>query len=214
MTPVMLLSDGYLANGSEPWRLPAIEDLPKIEVHHRTNPDGYQVYARNPDTLARDWVLPGTPGMQHRVGGLEKDFYTGNVSYDPQNHERMIKVRAEKVERIANDMGELDLYGDAKGDVLVVGWGGTYGALLQATRRLREEKKKVSHLHLRWLHPMHPGVEKVLRGFKKVIVAELNLGQLRSLLRAKFLIDAIGYNKVQGRPFTVSELCDAIREQL
>jgi len=214
MTPVMLLSDGYLANGSEPWRLPDIDSLPTIDIHHRTDPEGYQVYARDPETLARDWVLPGTVGLQHRVGGLEKDFYTGNVSYDPNNHERMTEVRADKVERVTQDMGELDLDGPAEGDVLLVGWGGTYGALLQASRRLRAEGKKVSHLHLRWLHPMHPKLEETLRSFKKVVVAELNMGQLRQLLRARFLIDCLGYNKVQGRPFTVSELCAAVTEHL
>ncbi|WP_428261878.1 2-oxoacid:acceptor oxidoreductase subunit alpha [Haliangium sp.] len=214
MTPVMLLTDGYLANGAEPWPLPNIDALPEIKVEHRSDPDGYQVYKRNPDTLARDWVIPGTAGLEHRIGGLEKDFLSGNVSYDPENHERMIHIRAEKVDRVVQDMGPLDLAGDETGDVLVVGWGGTFGALRQAVGLLRAQGKKVSHVHLRWLHPMNPNLEPLLRGFQHVLVPELNMGQLRFVLRGKYLVDAKGLNKVQGQPFKVQEIVSAVQRLL
>jgi len=214
MTPIILLSDGYLANGSEPWKLPNIDDLPKIPVAHRTDPDGYFVYARDADTLAREWPIPGTPGLEHRIGGLEKDYLTGNVSYDPANHERMIRVRQDKVDRIAQECGELCLEGDDSGDVLVIGWGGTYGALLQATRRMRAAGKKVSHVHLKFLNPLNPKLADLLPNFKKVLVCELNMGQLRTVLRSTYLLDCVGYNKIQGLPFTVAEICDAISELL
>ncbi|RMH42863.1 MAG: 2-oxoacid:acceptor oxidoreductase subunit alpha [Deltaproteobacteria bacterium] len=214
MTPVFLLSDGYLANGSEPWRLPELDNLPRIEVRHRTDPDGYFVYARNAETLAREWVIPGTPGLEHRVGGLEKDYLTGNVSYDPENHHRQTLMRHARIERIASECGELDMVGDPEGDVLVLGWGGTYGALLQATRRMRALGNKVTHVHLRYLNPINPKLGDIIHNFKKVLVPELNMGQLRTVIRAKYLVDAVGYNKVQGRPFTVAELCTAISEQL
>lgn len=214
MCPVMLLSDGYLANGAEPWLLPEIESLPEIKVEYRTDPEGYMVYGRNPETLARDWVIPGTPEMEHRIGGLEKDFFTGNVSYDPVNHERMIDIRAEKVDRIAAELGPLDQVGEDQGDVLVVGWGGTFGALRQAVEALREQGEKVTHVHLRWLHPFNPRFEPLLKKFKHVLVCELNKGQLRTIMRSTFLIDAVGLNKVQGKPFKVEEVTAAIRELL
>jgi 2-oxoglutarate/2-oxoacid ferredoxin oxidoreductase subunit alpha len=214
VTPVMLLSDGYLANGTEPWRLPDIGTLPRIPVTHRTDPENYLAYARDPETLARDWVIPGTPGLEHRIGGLEKDFLTGNVSYDPENHERMTHVRAEKVERVAAESGPLDLVGDEEGDLLVVGWGGTYGALRQATAQLRDEGRAVSHVHLRWVWPLNPRLEPLLQRFRKVLVAELNMGQLLWLLRARFLVDAVGLNKIQGQPFKVSEVIARVEELL
>ncbi len=210
VTPVILLSDGYLANGSEPWLLPDLNSLKPFPVTHRTDPENYQPYERNPETLARDWVIPGTPNMEYRLGGLEKDFLTGNVSYDPENHQRMTEVRAEKVTRCQNECGELDLAGDSQGDVLVIGWGGTFGSLRQATLQLQAEKKSVSHLHLRWLSPLHPRLGELLGKFKKVVVAELNMGQLRSVLRAQFLVDAKGINKIQGKPFKVAELVKEI----
>jgi len=215
VTPVMLLTDGYLASGAEPWRIPEVSTLLKIPVEHRTNPEGYLPYQRNDETLARDWVLPGTAGMEHRIGGLEKDFLTGNVSYDPDNHEAMVRVRADKVDRVAQDFGELDVLGDKEGDVLLVGWGGTFGALRQATGRLRGEGKRVSHVQLRWVCPLHRELEPLLRRFKHVVVAELNAGQLRTVLRGEYLIDAQGLNKIQGKPFKVSEITtfvDAILE--
>ncbi len=214
MVPVMLLSDGYIANGSEPWPLPNLEALPRFDVIHRTDPSGYFVYERDPRTLARAWVIPGTPGLEHRIGGIEKDALTGNISYAPDNHEKQTKVRAEKVARVAQDVGEMDLFGPDHGDVLVVGWGGTYGSIRQAVQYLQGQGKKVSHAHLRWLCPLEPGLAKIIKSFKHVMVPELNMGQLRTVIRAEFLVDAIGINKVQGQPFKVRELIDAIDKHL
>ena len=214
VTPVILLSDGYLANGSEPWLLPKMDELTPFPVTHRTDPEGYMPYARHPDTLARDWVIPGTPGLEHRIGGLEKDALTGNVSYDPDNHQTMTRLRAEKVERCTAEMGELDLAGKPSGDVLVVGWGGTFGTLRQACKHLQVQGKSVSHLHLRWISPLHPDLKEILSKFSKVVVAELNMGQLRCVLRDKFLVDAVALNKIQGKPFKVSEVIAAVEEML
>ena len=214
MVPVMLLSDGYLANGSEPWPLPNLNALPRFDVLHRTDPTSYFVYERDPRTLARAWVIPGTPGLEHRIGGIEKDALTGNISYAPENHEKQTHVRAEKIERIAQDIGELDLAGPESGDVLVLGWGGTYGSLRQAQQQLAAQGKSVSHAHLRWLSPLEPGLAKIIKNFKRVLIPELNMGQLRQLIRATFLVDAIGLNKVQGQPFKVREVIDAIEAQL
>jgi len=214
MVPVMLLSDGYIANGSEPWPLPNLAALPRFDVEHRTDPEKYFVYERDPRTLARAWVIPGTPGLEHRIGGIEKDALTGNISYAPDNHEKQTHVRAEKVARIAQDVGELDLAGGESGDVLVIGWGGTYGALRQAQQQLAAQGKKVSHAHLRWLSPLEPGLAKIIKNYKRVIVAELNMGQLRMVIRATYLVDAIGLNKIQGLPFKVREVVDAIEREL
>ncbi len=206
MVPVMLLSDGYIANGSEPWPLPNLTTLPRFDVKHRTDPKDYFVYQRDPNTLARDWVIPGTPGLEHRIGGIEKDALTGNISYAPENHEQQTHARAEKIARVAQECGELDLSGAESGDVLVIGWGGTFGALRQAQLAVAAQGKKVSHAHLRWLSPLEPGLAKIIKNFKKVLVAELNMGQLLTILRAEFLIDCIGLNKVQGQPFMVREV--------
>ena len=214
MVPVILLSDGYIANGSEPWPLPNLTSLPRFDVMHRTDPTNYFVYQRDERTLARAWVIPGTPGLEHRIGGIEKDALTGNISYAPENHEKQTHVRAEKVARVAQDIGELDLSGPESGDVLVIGWGGTYGALRQAQQALHAQGKAVSHAHLRWLNPLEPGLGKIIRNFKHVIVAELNMGQLRQVIRAEFLIDAQGLNKIQGLPFKVAEVHDAIEKLL
>jgi 2-oxoglutarate ferredoxin oxidoreductase subunit alpha len=214
MVPVMVLTDGFLANGAEPWPVPDIDKLEPISVAYRTDPEGYLVYKRNSDTLAREWVIPGTPDLQHRIGGLEKDFLTGNVSYDGDNHERMTHVRAAKVERVAQEMGPLDLLGDEQGDVLLVGWGGTYGALRQATGLLRSQGQRVSHVHLRWLNPLHPQLGSLLHNFRHVLVPELNMGQLSTVLRARYLIDAKGLNKVQGHPFKVQEVVTAVLRTL
>ena len=214
MVPVILLSDGYIANGSEPWPLPNLASLPRFDVIHRTDPTNYFVYERDERTLARAWVIPGTPGLEHRIGGIEKDALTGNISYAPENHEKQTHVRAEKVARIAQDIGELDLSGPESGDVLVVGWGGTYGALRQAQQTLVTLGKQVSHAHLRWLSPLEPGLAKIIRNFKHVICAELNMGQLRMVLRNEFLIDVQGLNKVQGLPFKVREVQEAIEKLL
>ena len=214
MVPVMLLSDGYLANGSEPWPLPNLATLPRFDVVHRTDPDGYFVYERDPRTLARAWVVPGTPGLEHRIGGIEKDALTGNISYSPDNHEKQTHVRAEKIARIAQEIGELDLSGGEAGEVLLLGWGGTFGALRQAQQQLAQQGKLVSHAHLRWLSPLEPGLAKIIKNFRRVIVAELNMGQLRQVIRATYLVDAIGLNKIQGQPFKVREVIDAAMAQL
>ncbi|HHH10739.1 MAG TPA: 2-oxoglutarate ferredoxin oxidoreductase subunit alpha, partial [Sorangium sp.] len=210
MTPVMLLTDGYLANGSEPWKLPKESDLIPFPTTFRTDPDNFRVYDRDETTLARDWVKPGTPGLAHRVGGLEKDAKTGNVSYDPTNHDYMCRIRLEKAKRVQNDMGDLILHGDGEGDVLVVGWGSTYGAITKAVSDMRAKGYKVSNVHLRWVFPFNPQLGPLLKKFNKVVVPEMNLGQLVKLLRAEFLVDAEPLNKMQGKPFKVSEIRDAI----
>jgi 2-oxoglutarate ferredoxin oxidoreductase subunit alpha len=214
MTPVLFLSDGYLANGSEPWPIPKVESLPRIDVTYRTQAEGFYPYLRDEKTLARPWATPGTPGLEHRVGGLEKDYLTGNVSYDPINHERQVRVRAAKVERIAQEIPPIQVNGESTGDVLVVGWGGTYGAITQAVDQLRLKGKSVSSVHLRYLNPLPSDLGAVLKRFKKVIVPELNLGQLIRVLRATYLVDCIGYNKIQGKPFKVAELAQKITEVL
>ncbi len=217
MTPVMLLSDGYIANGSEPWRIPKVADLPRLTIEHppaRNESDPpYLPYERN-ERLARPWALPGTPGLTHRIGGLEKQDRTGNVSYDPMNHQHMTDTRAQKVANVALDVPLQEVLGDTTGDVLVISWGGTYGACVTAVSRLRAQGQSVSHAHLRYLNPLPRNLGDLMRGFKKVLVPELNLGQLRMILRAKYLVDAEGFNKVQGKPFTVGELTDRIEGML
>jgi len=212
MTPVFLLSDGYIANGQEPWRIPDVQTLKPVQVNFRTDPRNFFVYDRDPSTLARAWVKPGTPGLEHRIGGLEKDFLTGAVSYDPANHEKMVRIRAEKVARIAQDYPPLKIQGSPEGETLVVGWGSTYGAITQAVTELRQRGRSVSSVHLRYLNPLHSELGALLKRFKRVVVPELNLGQLLKLLRATYLVDAQGINKVQGKPFKVSELVARISE--
>jgi len=214
MTPVLFLSDGYLANGSEPWPIPSVDSLPKIDVTYRTEAEGFFPYLRDEKTLARPWATPGTPGLEHRVGGLEKDYVTGNVSYDPINHERQVRVRAAKVDRIAQEIPPIQVNGESTGDVLVVGWGGTYGAITQAVDQMRLKGKSVSSVHLRYLNPLPSDLGAVLKRFKKVLVPELNLGQLIKVLRATYLVDCIGFNKIQGKPFKVAELVSKISEVL
>jgi 2-oxoglutarate ferredoxin oxidoreductase subunit alpha len=221
MVPVMLLSDGYLANGAEPWLVPNAADLPRIKVTHPDKPNGngngspahFYPYKRD-ERLVRQWAIPGTPGLEHRIGGLEKEDGTGNVSYDPANHEHMIKTRAQKVANIANDIPELKVDGPAEGDLLVLGWGGTYGALATAVARAQRKGLKVSHAHFRYLNPMPRNTGDVLKRFKKVLIPELNNGQLSLLIRARYLIDAVGLNKIQGRPFLVSEIEQKIEQLL
>ncbi len=215
MTPVLYLSDGYLANGSEPWRIPKIEDLPKIEVKFRTEVEGFFPYLRDEKTLARPWAIPGTPGLEHRIGGLEKQDITGNVSYDPENHDRMVRLRAEKIARIANDIPEVEVLGEKEGEVLVVGWGGTYGAITAAVEECRTKRNlPVSSIHLRYLNPFPKNLGDVLARFEKVLIPELNLGQLALLLRGKFLIPARSFTKVKGKPFKISEIIDQIEDTL
>ncbi len=214
MVPVILLSDGYIANGSEPWRLPAIEDLPDLRVEFRTEPQGFAPYLRDPKTLARPWAIPGTPGLEHRIGGLEKEDVTGNVSYEPENHEHMIHLRAEKVARIADGIPDLVVHGDDTGQLLVLGWGSTLGAIRGAVQLARAEGLSVSHAHLRHLNPFPRNLGEVLARFERVLVPEMNLGQLALLLRARYLVDVISFSKVQGKPFFRSELLTRIRELL
>jgi 2-oxoglutarate ferredoxin oxidoreductase subunit alpha len=212
-TPVFLLSDAYLANGSEPWLIPDVSSLPVIDVGFATTPnDGerFLPYRRDAETLARPWAIPGTPGLEHRIGGLEKEDETGNVSYDPENHDRMVRLRAAKVAGIASDIPELTVDDPDGADTLVLGWGSTYGAIGAAARRVRASGRKVATAHLRHLNPFPRNTGEVVRAYDKVLVPEMNLGQLRLLLRAEFLVDAAGYNKVRGRPFRAAELADAI----
>lgn len=214
MTPVMMLTDGYLANGSEPWLVPNVKDLPEIAPTFRKDPEGYMPYRRDEITLSREWAIPGTPGLEHRIGGLEKQDVTGNVNYEPENHDRMIRLRAEKVERVANDIPLATVEGDEKGDLLVVGWGGTYGTIKTAVERKRKEGKSVSHLHLKYINPLQKNVGEILYNFKHVLVPEINMGQLIKVLRTKFLIPAIGLNKIQGLPFRSIEIEQKIDEIL
>ncbi|MBW2493945.1 MAG: 2-oxoglutarate ferredoxin oxidoreductase subunit alpha, partial [Deltaproteobacteria bacterium] len=214
MTPVIMLTDGYLANGAEPWQIPRFEDLEPIEVIHPTAPDGFQSYARDESTGARPWALPGTPKLEHCLGGLEKQDKTGSVSYDPENHERMCRLRAEKVERVADFLPEARAEGPPEGDLIVVSWGGTFGPVYTACQRARSNGYAVAHLHLRSLNPFPRGLEEILRRYKAVLVPELNLGQLSLLLRARFLIDVISFTKVQGTPFTILEVEKKIGEIL
>jgi 2-oxoglutarate/2-oxoacid ferredoxin oxidoreductase subunit alpha len=212
-TPVFLMSDAYLANGSEPWLLPDAEALPDISVEFATKPnrDGeFWPYLRDDATLARQWAIPGTPGLEHRIGGLEKQEGTGNVSYDPENHDTMVRLRAGKVAGIANDIPELEVDHEAGAELLVLGWGGTYGPIGAAVRRVRQEGKKVAQAHLRYLNPFPRNTGDVLRSYDRVLVPEMNLGQLLKLVRAEFLVDAVGYNRVRGLPFRSDELADAI----
>jgi 2-oxoglutarate ferredoxin oxidoreductase subunit alpha len=212
MTPVILLTDGYLANGAEPWLIPLVDSLPDIQPTFRTDPEGFFPYLRDEKTLARPWAIPGIPGLEHRIGGLEKQHITGNVSYDPENHDFMVKLRQEKIDRITNDLPLAKIEGEEKGDLLVVGWGGTYGAIRTAVENKRKEGKSVSHLHLKYINPFQKNVGELLYNFKKVLIPELNLGQLSKLLRAKYLIPATTLNKVQGLPFRAIEIESKIDE--
>jgi 2-oxoglutarate/2-oxoacid ferredoxin oxidoreductase subunit alpha len=217
-TPVYLLSNAYLANGSEPWLIPDVEELPDLTpTFAESPPDGapFLPYERDPDTLARVWALPGTPGLEHRIGGLEKEDRTGNISYDPDNHDLMIRLRARKIANIANDIPDLRL-DDPDGDaaVLVIGWGSTYGPIAAAVRRVRRDGGRVAQAHLHHLNPFPANTGDVVRRYEKVLVPEMNLGQLSMLLRAKYLVDAVPYTKVSGQPFRSSELTDAIGAML
>jgi 2-oxoglutarate ferredoxin oxidoreductase subunit alpha len=209
MTPVAFLSDAFLATGSEPWRIPAIDDLPSIGVPNATAGDEpFRPYLRDPDTLARPWAVPGTAGLEHRIGGLEKADITGNVSYDPDNHHRMQTLRAAKVAGIAADIAPLEVFGPEAGDLLILGWGSTYGAIRSAVERLQANGRPVAHAHLRHLNPFPANTEDVLRRYRRVLIPEVNLGQLLMLVRARYLIDAVGYDRVRGKPFRIQEIVD------
>ena len=214
MAPVFFLSDGYLANGSEPWEIPRIEDLPQMKVEFRTETEGFFPYLRDEKTLSRPWAIPGTPGLEHRIGGIEKQHITGNVSYDPDNHDFMVRLRAEKIERMQQDIPDLEVFGAPQGKVLVLGWGSTYGSIMTAVDQLQEQGLAVSSAHLRYLNPFPKNLGEVLRSFDKVIIPELNLGQLSMLIRARFLVDAVSFSKVKGKPFKVSELIKKVKEYI
>jgi len=217
MVPVIILSDGYLANGAEPWRIPNVEDIPEIPVHfakEANSPNGFLPYKRDPQTLSRPWAVPGTPGLEHRIGGLEKQDVTGNINYEPLNHENMVRIRAAKVAGIVQDIPDVLPAGDPEGDLLIVAWGSTHGSITAALKSQRAKGRKIGHLHLRHLNPLPANVGDILKRYKKVLVPELNMGQLLWVLRAKFLVDAIGLNKIQGRPFKQAELEQKIEEVL
>ena len=214
MVPVMVLSDGYLANGSEPWLIPDVTTLPDIPVNFRTDPEGFFPYLRDPATLARPWVRPGTPGLEHRIGGIEKQDVTGNISYEPDNHEHMVLTRAEKVRRVAQEIPPTSINGPATGDVLVVGWGGTYGAITAAVEEAQIEGKGVASVHLRHLNPLPPDLGQILRQYRRVLVPEINSGQLVRVLRAEYLVDAVGYNRVTGMPLASQDILEAINQIL
>jgi 2-oxoglutarate ferredoxin oxidoreductase subunit alpha len=214
MTPVIVLSDGYLGNGSEPWLLPKTDSLADLTPSFYKKPERYYPYSRDEETLARLWAIPGTPDLEHRIGGLEKLDGTGSISYDATNHEHMVRVRAEKINRIAGDIPSASVEGKPEGDLLVVGWGSTYGAIRTAVQRHQNAGHAVSHLHLRYLFPMQYNVGEIFKKFKQILVPELNTGQLLSILRSQYLIQATGFNKIQGVPFHADELYQKIEELL
>jgi 2-oxoglutarate/2-oxoacid ferredoxin oxidoreductase subunit alpha len=213
MTPVAILSDGYLANSAEPWCIPKMDDIPQIPVKFRTDPEGFLPYLRD-DNLARPWAIPGTPGLEHRIGGLEKEHLTGAVCYDPANHELMSKLRADKIARIADSLPPTEIFGDPEGELLVVGWGCTTGAIQAAVARMRARGHNIGHVQLRHLNPFPKDLGDILKRYKRVLVPELNLGQLVKLLRAQYLVDARSYPKIQGKPFKETEIIAAIVAQL
>ncbi|MFN2114501.1 MAG: 2-oxoglutarate ferredoxin oxidoreductase subunit alpha, partial [Anaerolineae bacterium] len=211
MCPVYLLSDGFMANSAEPWRIPDVESLPQIEVRQGFDPETFQPYARDPVTLARPWALPGTPGLEHRIGGLEKSNVTGRVSYDAADHEEMVALRAEKVARLADAVPEQDVFGPEEGDLLLVGWGSTCGALHQAAKRAQEQGKSVAHAQVRYLNPLPRNMREVLGRYDQILVPEMNTGQLSFVLRGRYgLGNVLSMSKVQGRPFAIGELLDRI----
>ncbi|MDP7465284.1 MAG: 2-oxoacid:acceptor oxidoreductase subunit alpha [Candidatus Marinimicrobia bacterium] len=210
MIPVILLSDGYIANGSEPWKIPDVNTLPEMETRIYKKKEGYAPYNHGNPDLARPWALPGTPGMEHRIGGLEKWEETGHVSYDPENHQRMVELRQNKIDIIARDIAPAKPFGKESGDLLVIGWGGTHGAIRSAVETAQDEGMSVSHLHLRHLNPFPKNLGEILVKFQKVMIAELNLGQLSTIIRSKFLVAAVGLNKIQGKPFTQTEVYNEI----
>ena len=214
MSPVFYLSDGYLANGAEPWLVPEVHELPKIEVKFVEDPTDFMPYARDEETLSRPFALPGTPGLEHRVGGIEKQHLTGNVNYDPENHHFMVLMRQAKVDRAAQDIPDVEVFGEKTGKVLVLGWGSTYGSITSAVEKLQQEGKSVSSAHLRHLNPFPRNLGDVLRGFERVIIPEMNLGQLATMIRAKYLVDAVPFSKVKGRPFQIREIIKKVEEYL
>ena len=216
MVPVILLTDGYIANGSEPWKIPTAESIPRREIEHPAgtdNSENFLPYQRN-ELLARPWAIPGTPGLMHRLGGLEKQDGTGNVSYDPENHQHMVNLRQQKVDNVAQEIPLQEVAGPERAKLLVLSWGGTYGACTTAVSHVTEEGGSVAHAHLRYLNPFPRNLGSLLKNYERVLIPELNMGQLNLLIRGRFLIDTLSYNKVQGKPFTVSELINKIKESL
>ncbi|MBK8558909.1 2-oxoacid:acceptor oxidoreductase subunit alpha [Candidatus Amarobacter glycogenicus] len=214
MVPVILLSDGYVGNGSEPWRIPDVSTLPKIPWSYAKEGEEYSPYSRDPKTLARSWAVPGQKGLEHRIGGLEKSGQTGDISYDPRNHHEMTLARKGRVDRIASDIPDLEVQGPSTGDILVLGWGGTYGAITSAAENARKNGLSVASAHLRYLNPFPGNLEKVLRSYKHVLIPELNTGQLSLLVRGRFVIDAVPFNKISGQPFKIAEIEGKIDEVL
>src|SRR6202789_1055535 len=214
MVPVIILSDGYLANGAEPWPVPKIEDLPEIPVHFETNPVDFRPYRRNPETLSRPWAVPGTPGLEHRIGGIEKQDVTDNINYEPLNHEHMVRLRAAKVEAVADDIPPAVPEADQSGDLLIIAWGSTHGPITAALNAQREKGRSIGHVHRRHLNPLPRNLGEVIKRFKKVLVPEMTMGQLLMILRAKYLVDAQGSNKIQGKPFKTSEIENKIEQML
>jgi 2-oxoglutarate ferredoxin oxidoreductase subunit alpha len=210
MTPVILLSDGYIANGSEPWRIPQVEELPDLRVDFHQNAEGFLPYIRDEKTLARPWAIPGTPGLEHRIGGLEKEDVTGNVNYEPDNHDHMVRLRAEKVARIAGDIPDIEVDGPESGKLLILGWGSTLGAITGAVNQARADGLTVSRAHLRHINPFPRNLGDILDRFERVLVPEMNLGQLALLLRARYLKDIETFSKVEGKPFTRDEILHRI----
>lgn len=215
MVPVMVLTDGYLANGTEPWKIPTREELPKFEIKFRTDPEGFHPFLRDPETLARPWAIPGTPGLRHRIGGLEKDYDSGHISYDPANHQKMSEARRDKILGMQRDIPEQRTEeGPEKGKLLVLGWGSTYGAIRESVRKVRASGGDVSHAHVRYLNPFPANLGKLLDGFEKILIPELNLGQLSMMIRSQYLRNVSSYTKIQGQPFRTSEMEARIREEL
>lgn len=215
MTPVILLSDGYMANASEPWLVPNMEDYEAFPVTFEANPEGFAPANRDPETLARVWAKPGTPGLEHRIGGIEKDFDTGDISYEPENHQKMTDVRKDKIDGIARYIPEQNVsLGESGSKLAVVGWGSTYGAIHQAVKRCRQEKLDVSHIHIRYLNPFPSNLGELLKGYDQVLIAEMNTGQLVNVIRSRYLIDAKSLNKVSGQPFKIREVEEAIKAML
>ncbi|MBT3553754.1 MAG: 2-oxoacid:acceptor oxidoreductase subunit alpha [Rhodospirillaceae bacterium] len=215
MTPVMVLADGYIANASEPWKIPDVDAYDKFPVHFHTDVEGFHPFMRDEKTLARAWAIPGTPGLEHRIGGIEKSSTTGNISYDAENHQVMTDLRKEKIDGIAKFIPDQDVaLGDDKGGIAVVGWGSTYGPINRAVQLLRTQKAKVSHIHLRHIWPLPPNLGDLLRGYDKILVPEMNTGQLTTVLRDQYLVPAESLSKVSGMPFKVTEIEDAIRDRL
>jgi 2-oxoglutarate ferredoxin oxidoreductase subunit alpha len=214
MVPVIFLSDGYVGNGSEPWRIPDVNSLPKLEWHYAREGEEFSPYKRDPKTGARPWAVPGQKGLEHRIGGLEKSGLTGDISYDPRNHHEMTLARKGRVDRIVQDIPDLEVNGPGEGDLLVLGWGGTYGAITSAVENARKRGLSVAGAHLRYLNPFPGNLERVLRSYKKVLIPELNTGQLSLLIRGKFVIDAVPFNKISGQPFKIAEIEGTIDELL